>query len=277
MKQKYIKTKIILICTFIILFFPTWIMIIGSFQNIQGFMKMPPDLWPTFFTIKNYTIMLYMPIFTWLKNTLIILISTVFLSVFISTSCGYVFATTKFKGKEFIWGILLIGLLLPRISVLIPIYVIIRQLGLSGTLLAVILSTSFSSFGILMARNYFENIPKSLFESAILDGADDVQIIWYIVMPVSFPAITTLSLSTAIFSLSDYIWQALVLQKQAMQTLMVGLIKSGTIGQMIGGEAAINPLGKMMAVGVILFIPLLCVFLISNKYYLSSRGGAIKE
>ena len=215
------------------------------------------------------------PIFIWIKNTFFSLFVVVVLSTFVSSSTGYVFATTNFKGKEIIWNILLLGLLMPRISMLIPQFMILKYLRISGTLTAVVLSTAYTSYGTLLARNYFESIPKSIFDAAMIDGADDKQILFNIVIPISPPAIITLALSTSIFHLTDYLWQSLVLQKEQHQTLMIGLMKA--ISQFMANQYGINPLGRMMAVGIVLLFPLLIIFLIANRYYLSAKGGEIKE
>lgn len=268
-------TKIFLIIIFILLLLPIYFMFIGSFQTLNGMMSMPPKLYPKEFTITNYLSMLQFPIATWIKNTFISLFVIVILSTLLSAMTGYVFATTTFKGKEIIWNILLVGMLMPRISMLIPQFIIIKYLHLSGTLTAVILSTAYTSYGMLLARNYFKSIPKAIFESAMIDGADDKNILTHIVIPISPPAIITLGLSTAIFHLTDYLWQSLVLQKEQHQTLMIGLMKA--ISQFMANQFGINPLGRMMAVGIVLLFPLLIIFLIANKYYLSAKGGEIKE
>lgn len=273
--KKHILAKIILVLLFTIMLIPTWFMLVGSFQNLNGIMTMPPKLWPKTIIITNYLSLLKYPVLTWFINTMGSLCIIILLSVFLSISSGYFFATSSFKGKEILWTILLVGLLLPRISFLIPSYIIIKKLHLSGTLLAVILSTSFSSFGMLLARNYFEAIPKTLFEAAMIDGADDMQILFKIVAPMSPPVLATLALSTSIFFLTDFIWQMLILQKEGVQTLLIGLIKA--VQQFSGSSFGINPLGRMMAVGITLFIPLLLIFLIANKYFISMRGGEIKE
>lgn len=274
MKNK-IVIKISLVLFFAILLMPIYFMFIGSFQKLNGMMSMPPQLYPKEFTLTNYLSMFDFPVFTWIKNTFVSLFIIVLISTFISASTGYVFATTRFKGKELIWSILLLGLLMPRISMLIPQFMILKYLHISGTLLAIILSTAYTSYGTLLARNYFESIPKSIFEAAMIDGADDSQILYNIVIPISPPAIITLALSTSIFHLSDYLWQSLVLQKEQHQTLMIGLMKA--ISQFMANQYGINPLGRMMAVGIVLLFPLLIIFLIANKYYLSAKGGEIKE
>jgi len=275
MIKKHYKTKLILLIFFFILLIPTWLMIVGSFQNIKGFLANPPAIWPSHFVISNYTTLTSNPLLKWISNTIFSLIWYVIISVLLSASVGYYFATTRFKYKELCWSILLIGLMIPRISFIIPIYVILKKIGLSGTLISIVVSTAYNAGGVLLARNYFESIPKSLLESASIDGANDFDILKLIVTPMSLPAIATLSLFASIGHLSDYIWQMLVLQKPMNQTLLIGLIRSTTSA--IPGDIGANQIGKKFAVGVNLLLPLLLIFLIANKQFISKRGGELKE
>jgi ABC-type glycerol-3-phosphate transport system permease component len=169
--------------------------------------------------------------------------------------------------------------MIPRISLIIPTFVIIKKIQLSGTLLATILPIIYYPVGLYLSRLYFETIPISLLESARLDGANEIQILSKIVLPLSKPIITCLALFSSINVLQDYIWQMLVLQKENNYTLLVGMMRLA-MNRQGGTEANINPLSKAMASGVILLFPLLVIFLIANKYFtksLAGYDGAVKE
>jgi len=266
--------KIFLILFFIIMMLPIYFMVIGSFQDTHGVMKMPPQLIPTNSTLYNYQTIFKLDFIRWLGNSIIVTISTVILSVFISSCGGYVFAFYKFRFKKVLWSCLLIGLMVPRISFIIPLYVVIKKLGLSGTLAATILPIVFSPIGLYLARNYFETVPISLLESARLDGASEFLVLHKIVLPISKPIIAVLAVFASIGALQDYIWQALVLQIPERQTLLVGLMR---FAMLRGGEQGVNPIGRTLTVGTILLLPLLIIFILANKYFIDSIGGAIKE
>lgn len=266
--------KVFLLLFYIMLLFPVYFMLIGSLQNNKGVMQMPPKLLPHDPTLMNYKALKNLNIVKWSANTLFVTIGTVFLSVLVSTTGGYVFAFFKFKFKNIIWAALLIGIMVPRISIIIPVYVIIKKLHLSGTLLATILPVVFSPMGLYLSRAYFETIPISLLEAARIDGASEFQVLSKIVLPVSMPIISALSIFAAVGSLQDYIWQALVLQDPDRQTLLVGLMR---YSMERGGDLGINPIGKALTVGVILLLPLLVIFLFANKYFVANIGGAVKE
>lgn len=280
--------KIVLVSTFVLLLFPIYFMIVGSFQTMNGVMKMPPNLIPLHPTFSSYApllnltpetmnggIAVYWKIEKLLMNTGTVVLFSVISSVFVSCGAGFVFAFYGFAFKKVLWSILLVGLMIPRISLILPTYMIMKKIGLSGTLAAAILPIVFSPFGMFLAKLYFESIPKSLLESARLDGAHEGEILVRIVMPVCRPLVVALSVFSSIMALQDYLWQSLVLQMSDRQTLLVGLMKA--VMTRGGGELSINSMGKGMAAGVLLLIPLLAVFVAANKYFVENISGAMKE
>jgi ABC-type glycerol-3-phosphate transport system permease component len=275
--------KSFLILVFVIVTFPVYFMFIGGFQSMVGIQKMPPNLIPYNPVLSNYTTIFAWPVLVWLKNTLIVTIFTVMFSVLLCSMSGYAFALYPMKYKKILWGALLLGIMIPRISLVIPTYVIIRQLGISGTLQAVILPIVYYPVGMYLARIYFETIPISLLESARLDGANEWQILTKIIMPISKPILTCLALFSSINALQDYIWQMLVLQKDQVRTLLVGLIqvalRRGDVALPDGTHMTMNVFGVGLASGTLLFLPLLLMFLVANKYFTQSLNGAdgVKE
>ena len=267
--------RVLFVGIFILLLLPIWLLFVGSLQDMYGIMAMPPALIPPNPTLANYVAILKWPVWRFLANTLVITGVSVILSVGVSSSAGYVFAFFNWKGKEILWTAFLFGIMVPRISLLIPQYVILSRLQLSGEIAGVVLPYIFIPTGLYLARNYFESVPRSLLESARIDGAHEWQVLTRVVMPISRPIIAALSVFAAINALSDYIWQMLVLQETEKQTLLVGLIRK--VMHHGAGEYMVNPIGKSFAVAMILFIPLLVIFLFANRYYTGAIQGAVKE
>lgn len=274
--RKIVK-KIILIVFFVFLLFPLYFMIIGSFRDTRGTMKMPPDLLPKDITLENYIrIFKYSDIFIYFWNSLKVTVLYTVLTIIITCFTGYAFAFYKFKFKNFYWKALLIGIMIPRMSMFIPLYVIMRKIGLSGTHLAVILPCLVFPMFLYITRNYFETIPLSLLESARLDGANELQILLKVVGPLSKPIVTAIIVFSSINALGDFLWQNLVLQVPDKLTMIVGLIRYSMLRGM-ADERFINFIGRQLAVGVLLFIPIFIIFLVANKYFVSSLSGAVKE
>lgn len=274
-QHKNTIAKIFLVLFFILLFMPLYWMFIGSLQDIHGVMRMPPRFLPNDPNLKNYVYLLAGNVMIWLKNTIIVVMGTIFISVFLSITAGYVFSMYKFKGKKVLLTAYLSQLMIPRISLLIPLFVIVKKLHIPGSHMAVIFPIVFSPMGIYLAKNYFDSIPKSIMESARMDGATESQILRLIVVPISKPIVAALSLFSGIGALQDYIWQSLVLQKEARQTLLVGLMRVAMARG--GGELNVNPIGRSFATGVLLLLPLLIIFLFANKYFIQGVSGAVKE
>lgn len=273
--MKNIPVKVILVLFFILMLLPLYWMFLGSLQNITKIMSMPPNIFPSNPSLYNYKLLLRPESGKWIINTLLVVTGSVTFSVISSLTSGYAFAYFNFPCKGLLWSAMLVRMMIPRISILIPLYVTMKKLGLSGTLLAVILPDAFSPFGMFLARNYFQSIPKELLESARLDGANEFEILRYVVAPVSKPIVSALALFAGIGALQDYIWQMLVLQDPTKQTLLVGVMRAAM--ERGGGELSLNPIGRGFAAGIVLFIPLLIIFLVANKYFTESLGGAIKE
>ena len=256
------------------LMYPLWSMFAGSFLLDSKILMMPPAFFPKRPVLANYQWIAQIPrLGPWFVNTLIVVTVSTILSVTVSILSGYAFSLYKYPA--IIWLVLLSPLMMPRISILIPLFVVIRKLHLSGTLWAVILPILFAPGSVYLARTYFETIPKSILESARIDGAGEATIIWHIVMPISAPIVAFLAVLAAIASYGDFIWQMLQLTRGHIQTLMVGLIFM--ITQYAASWSNNDPIGHSFAAGIVLLIPFLAIFIAGNKYMISTLGGAIKE
>ena len=270
-------TRPILIILFILLLAPVYWMFTGSLQDSYGVFLMPPRIFPRSPTLENYGRLLgESAVPRWVLNTAMTVGLSVILSVGLSVSAGYAFAFYQFPVKRLVWMFLLAGIMVPRISVVVPLFVVINQLQLSGTLAAVILATGLSPVGMFLARTYFESVPKSVLESARIDGANEAEILARIVVPISRPIVTALALFASIASLQDYMWQMLILQRPNVQTLLVGLTRAIMTRGGTGSGTNLNPIGQALAAGVILLLPLIVIFAVANKYFTTVLGGAEK-
>jgi ABC-type glycerol-3-phosphate transport system permease component len=268
-------TRPLILAVCVLFLLPMWFMLTGSLQDIHGVMHMPPRLLPLHPTLANYAYLLRGSAVQWAMNTVVVVIASTLLSVFTSCTAGYAFAFYKFRGSRVLWLALLVGVMVPRISLLIPQFVVMRRLGLSGTLAAVILPAAYAPVSLYLARTYFETVPSSLLESARLDGASEWDVLRYVVGPVSRPIVTAVALFAAIGALQDFVWQSLVLQDESRQTLIVGLMRLAM--KRGGGLLDVNPIGRGFAAGVLLLAPLVAVFAVANRYFVGSLGGALKE
>jgi len=268
--------RIVLVIIAIILLAPAYFMLTGSVQDLHGIFMMPPKLIPRNVTLQNYKWIFTLPVYRWFMNTIFIVGVGTAISVFMSVAAGYVFAFYKLPFKEVLWVLLLIGIMVPYMSIVVPRFVVVRKLGIAGTLWAAILPAAYQPQSLFIARMYFRSVPTSIMESARIDGAGDLRVLMNIIVPISRPIVTACGLFAALMLQGDYLWQMLQLRETSRHTLLIGLMKNL---QSTGGnqEMQINPIGQSFAVAAVLFLPLLAVFLVANKYFTSAIAGAVKE
>jgi len=270
--------KAALIIIFLIALYPVFIMVYGSFQNIHGSMSMPPILNIRTLTLSNYKFLVIdnKDFLRWIYNSFFVVVFTVIISVSVCILAGYSFSFHKSRYNKYLFAVLMIPILLPRISLLIPQYVLLSRLHLSDSLWGVILPCSYYPAGIYIARNFFNSFPRSIIESAKIDGANSWTVISKIIIPLSKPLVSCLTLFVSVGALQDFIWQMLVLQKDENQTLLVGIMR---LAMKRGGGItfAMHPVSKLLTAGTILFALLFFIFIVSNKYFISTLEGALKE
>ena len=268
--------KAILVAMMIIVTLPLWFMAVYSFEDVQGVLRMPPRIFPSKPTLENYRHIATWPLIPWIKNSAVAVIATITASIIVYSMAGYVFAFKRFRYQGIIWAALIAGMMVPKMSLMIPLYVTVKQIGLAGTMAAAVLTTIYQPVHLFLARNYMQGIPKAILESARIDGATEMYILVRVVIPLALPVLTVVGLFTAINVLGDYVWQSLIFQFGSTQTLIVGILKK--VMERGGGILNVNPLGRQMAVGMILMLPLFAIFGFANRYFVTGISiGGVKE
>ena len=274
--MKAIPYFILAICL-IILLAPLYLMLIGSFTYLQGFLIKPPSLFLRNPTIQNYEIVLSgSPVVRWFGNTVLIGASTVALSLGTIILAGYCFSRYPGRVVNFVYVLFLLTVMVPRNVLIIPLFMIFRALGLSGTRVAVVLPSVFYPVGLFIYKNYLDKISTAYDDCAKIDGASEWCIISRVIVPLSRPALAAVGTFVLMGSLREFLWQFLVLQRESRRTLIVGLMHN--VYQMSNMLNYINPIGTKMAAGVIIFIPLLLIYTVLHRYFLEGiAAGGVKE
>ena len=162
------------------------------------------------------------PVLTYVKNSLIVVFCACFFNVVTATMAGYAFAKKKFPMKEGIFWLYLATLMLPGQVILIPVFTIMKQMNLLNTYPALFL-VILDAFGVFLMRQFMEGIPDELIESAKIDGCGELRIFLQIIVPLSKPVIVSLVVFTFITSGNDFIWPLVMVTKDEMKTLTLGL------------------------------------------------------
>ncbi|HYM81589.1 MAG TPA: carbohydrate ABC transporter permease [Candidatus Limnocylindria bacterium] len=230
----------------------------------------PPRLLP-----RNVTFEHYLALFTrldlarHLSNSAVIAVLSTTLSVLMNSMAGYAFAKLRFSGRDRVFQILLAALVIPAQVGMLPLFLMLKGMGLVNTATAAVIPFMASVFGIFLVRQYALGIPDDLLDAARLDGAGEFRIFSTIVLPLLRPILVTLAVFTFLSSWNDFMWPLIVLSDEAKYTLPVAL------ANLVGEHVQDTEL--MMAGSVLTILPVLVVFLALQRWYI--RGvmmGSVK-
>jgi multiple sugar transport system permease protein len=208
---------------------------------------------------------------TYMKNSIMVTLPATFISITLGILMGYVFSMLPFKGSEILFMFVLAGMFFPPQIVLIPLFKFYNDVKLYDTLWPMIITHS--AFGLpictLIMRNFFSSIPKAIREAAIIDGANEPQVLVNIMLPVSLPAIAVLVTLQFTWIWNDFLFPIIFTQSDNMRTIMVGLIS-------MKGQYSIA-YGAQGAMAVIASLPTLIIFIFFQRYFIEGMTmGSVK-
>ena len=200
-------------------------------------------------------------------NSVVISVSATALSLLLNSMAGYAFAKLRFKGQDTLFTFMLASLVIPSQVAIIPLFLILKSMGLINTYAGVVLPGIVGIFGIFFIRQYAFSIPDSLIEAARIDGAGEFQIYRTIFLPLLKPVLVTLAIFKFMAIWNDFLWPLVVLTDDDKYTLPVALASFS--------REYIHENELMMAGSVITILPILVVFLSLQKYYIKGMmlGG----
>ncbi len=207
------------------------------------------------------------PVLRWFLNSLLAATGQTILVLVVASMAAYALARLAFPGKKVLTALVLATLFVPPISLLIPNYVLVSQLGWLDSLTAVIVPGAAGAFGVFFLRQFFLSLPVELEEAAMLDGASRWRTFVTVILPLSKPALATLALLTFLGNWNDFLWPLYVLFSPDKLTIQPGL---STLQSAYATDYSI-----IMAGGVIASVPVLILFLISQRFVIEgvSRSG----
>lgn len=221
---------------------------------------MPPDILPQAWNLINYRIVLNkFPFAMFYWNTFAMMGMTVAVQLVACSMAGYAFARLQFPGKEFLFTLCLALLMVPGQIFLVPHYDIMVRLKLTNSITALWLPKIFSAFGTFMLRQFFQGLPKSLDEAAMIDGSGFFGIYARILLPLVKPALISLAILTALSAFKDLMWPLIVNNAMDKMTLSAGL------AMLIGEHTTIYP--QVMAGSALAVWPMILLFLMFQKHF----------
>jgi len=254
-----------------IIIMPIVMIIFGALKTRGEFMTRPYTL-PIPPNWENYAKVLKMPVFwSMLRNSLLIMLATTTGVVIICSLTAFVFSHMKFRGQNLLFNFFTLGLMFPASIAILPVYLIVRQIGLTNNLWGVILiQTSFQlSISIIILRNFFMTLPSELQDAAYIDGCSTFGFFWRILLPLSRPALAAVAALTGIVSWNDLLVPLVLLDKEKLWTLPLGTMQfQGKYGTNLALIAAFITLSA---------VPTVIFYLFAERHIISGlTAGAIK-
>ena len=232
-----------------------------SFMPAGGASRFPPPLLPDVPTLDNYRALFQrIGMGGYFLNSVLVSSAITLLSLMINAMAGYAFAKLRFAGRERIFKTLLAALVIPSQVTMLPLFLMLKEMGLVNSYAGVVIPGLASIFGIFLVRQYARSIPDELMEAARIDGAGEWRIFFRIVLPMLKPVLVTLSIFTFMGSWNDFMWPLIVLTDQTHQTLPVALASLS--------REHIQDVEMMMAGAVLTVTPVLLLFLALQRYYI---------
>ena len=267
----------ILIFVSLLSIFPfIWLISTSLKGNAENIFAYPPQIIPHDFTFQNYVgVWQKVNFVAYFVNSMVVAGATVFLNLLLSALAGYPLARMEFAGKKTAFFAVLATIMVPFQAIMLPVYLITLKLNLVDSVnnfmgyLGLVLPFAVSAFGIFLMRQAFLAIPKEMEEAAIVDGCNVVQVFFKVLLPMVKPSLAVLAIFTFIGSWGEFLWPSIVLTKEAMYTLPVGVNN-------LQGMFSSN--WRFIAAGSILStIPIVIFFLAMQKYFISGENeGAVK-
>jgi len=249
----------------IVMLVPLLWVVMTSLETLAQTQHFPPILWPGSFQWSNYPrAWSSVPFGTWFLNTIIVTVAVVVSNLLFCSLAAYGFARIRFFGKSVAYFFLLATLMIPVQVVIIPTFLIVKEMHLIDSLGALIVPNLANVFGIFLLTQFFRTLPVELEEAARIDGASRLKVLFRIVLPLSLPALATLAVIKFLWTWNDFLWPLVTIFNESHFTVQLGLMSFQ--------GSHVNDTNLLMAGNVMSMLPMLILFIAAQRYFV--RGIA---
>ena len=252
--------------------FPLFWMLATSLKPSAEIFATPPRLVPAHPTLENFGRLFGETAFlTFFRNSAVVSLATVAVTLSVSALGAYGLTRFAFAGREKVAGLILTTYMFAPVMIIIPFYILVKQLGIVNTRLALVLSyTTFClPFCLWLLRAFFESIPLELEEAAMVDGAGRARAVWHVVLPLALPGLIAAAIFTFILAYNDFLFALVLITSEELKTLPVG------VNDLF--NATIVDWGMIMAAGVMITLPAVLFFAGVQRYLVQGWGaGGVK-
>ncbi len=230
-------------------------------------MSFMPQWLPSSVTFEHFwTLLDRRPFFLWLANSFLIALTATLITIVVTTFAAYSLARLQWRGRNIIFTILIVAMFIPWEINTIPLFFIVKEMGLLNTFLGVALPLSALPVSLFLLRQFFISIPTDLEEAARIDGCGHLRILWHVIIPVSLPAYGALAIFIFIFSWNEFFWSLVALQRSDVRTIPIGL-------KTLVGAGDIQ-YDLMMAGSFMATLPALIIFLLLRRHIIAGISMA---
>lgn len=256
----HIITTVLCLAVAVTILVPIVWLLVSSFKTDHEVIAYPPKFFPQIWTLAQYrNVNDSVPVLVFTKNTVIFAGCVTILSLLFDSMSGYAFARMRFKGKEVLFSIILLTMMVPFQIIMTPLYIEVYKLHMLNTYWGLILPRATSAFGIYMMRSFFVSLPSSLEEAARIDGCREFRIYWSIMLPQCKPALLTLGIFHFMNNWNDLLYPLMLTSSTKMSTLASGL------ATLVGNK--VIKLGPTLSATMISILPILILYIFSQKYF----------
>jgi multiple sugar transport system permease protein len=230
----------------------------------------PPHLWPHAATLEHYVALFTrLDLSRYLLNSLVNACTVTMVALVVNTLAGYAFAKFRFAGRDTVFRTLVAALVIPSQVGMLPLFLLLKSMGMVNTMWGLVIPGLASIFGIFMVRQYALGLPDELVDAARMDGAGDFRIFRTIMLPLMKPILVTLAVFTFLSTWNDFMWPLIILSDETKYTLPVAL--AGLVGEHVQDTEL------MMAGSVLTVLPVMVLFLVLQRSYIQGvLAGSVK-
>ena len=254
----------------IIFMFPVFWVLISSLKTQSELFQYPLTILPERLVFENYILAFKRGDFLrYFGNSSFVAIVATLITIIINIMAGYALAKFYFRGRDTIFYTMLATLMIPLQVIMIPIFLLLRDLGILNSLWGVIIPPAATPTGIFLARQYMLSVPDSLIEAARIDGGSEWYIFRAIILPLAKPIIATIAIFSFMWRWNDFLWPFIVISTKKNMTVQLALAN-------FVGQYQIH-WGELLAMTTVSMMPMLVVFLIFQKYFIKGiTAGSVK-
>ena len=228
-------------------------------------------LWPqTFYGVENYTeALMSAPLGRFMINGVGIALAVLILQIVVAAPCAYALAKLRFRGRETLFALVLIGLLIPQEVLGLPLFILFYLLGLLDTYAALVFPFAVSPFAIFLLRQFFKSVPDDLVHAARLDGLSELSIVWRLMVPAAMPAIAAFAILSVISRWNNLFWPMIAVSSEELMPPALGIVY-------FRDEEAGNAYGPLMAAATLIVAPLVVAVLFAQRRFVEGFSGSVR-